>query len=220
MSEVVEHAVGTDKAPVMALKPDADLVGRSPLAHVALAELAQHNPAEAGVHFGELPLQAHFTLRCAADNPAQQSAVESVVGVPLPVEPLRAVTAGDAIIRWMSPDEWLISVPEARAFALEEGFRTHMPGHYALVNVSGGLTVYRLSGPHAIDVLKRSVPVDLHHSQFPVGKVVSTVFAKAGATLRRVDDQTFELVVRRSFADYIWLWIQDASREFGLSIDV
>ncbi|MDI3326661.1 sarcosine oxidase subunit gamma family protein, partial [Pontibacterium granulatum] len=35
----------------------------------------------------------------------------------------------------------------------------------------------------------------------------------------RKGDTEFELVVRRSFADYIWLWIQDASREFGLVID-
>jgi sarcosine oxidase subunit gamma len=30
--------------------------------------------------------------------------------------------------------------------------------------------------------------------------------------------QEFELVVRRSFADYLWLWLQSASQEFGLAI--
>ncbi|OUC50154.1 hypothetical protein B7939_13495, partial [Eggerthia catenaformis] len=29
---------------------------------------------------------------------------------------------------------------------------------------------------------------------------------------------TWELVVRRSFADYFWLWLQDASAEYGLQV--
>ena len=67
-------------------------------------------------------------------------------------------------------------------------------------------------------VFLKSTPVDLHASEFPVGKVVSTVFAKSGAMICRVAEGRFALVVRRSFADEIWLWIQDASREYGLVV--
>jgi len=47
----------------------------------------------------------------------------------------------------------------------------------------------------------------------------STVFAKSTATIRRSGEQRFELIIRRSFSDYIWLWLQDASREYGLVIE-
>jgi sarcosine oxidase subunit gamma len=67
-------------------------------------------------------------------------------------------------------------------------------------------------------VLKKSIPLDVHPSQFPVGKVAGTVFAKSTALVRRSGEDSWELVIRRSFADYIWLWLQDASREYGLVI--
>ncbi len=77
----------------------------------------------------------------------------------------------------------------------------------------------RCGGERVLDLLMKSTPIDVHLSQFPIGKVVSTVFAKAGGSLRRIDTNCFELLLRRSFADYIWLWIQDASKEFGLSVE-
>jgi sarcosine oxidase gamma subunit len=32
-------------------------------------------------------------------------------------------------------------------------------------------------------------------------------------------DGSFDLIIRRSFADYIALWMLDAGREFGLRIE-
>ncbi|WP_229775730.1 sarcosine oxidase subunit gamma family protein, partial [Pseudomonas laurentiana] len=29
---------------------------------------------------------------------------------------------------------------------------------------------------------------------------------------------TWELLIRRSFSDYWWLWLQDAANEFGLNV--
>ena len=137
----------------------------------------------------------------------------------LPLSPLTSVEQGYLVVRWIAPDEWLISLPNDRVFDLETRFRAEMNGHHSLVNGSGGMTVYKLRGKHVVDMLKKSTPVDLHDSEFPVGKVVSTVFAKAGAVIRRTGESEFELVVRRSFADYVWLWIQDASQEYGLAIE-
>ncbi|WP_221034623.1 sarcosine oxidase subunit gamma family protein, partial [Pseudomonas syringae] len=53
---------------------------------------------------------------------------------------------------------------------------------------------------------------------FPVGKAVGTVFAKSQLVIRHTAEDTWELVIRRSFSDYWWLWLQDASAEYGLSI--
>ena len=69
-----------------------------------------------------------------------------------------------------------------------------------------------------IDLMKKSTGYDIHIDNFPVGKVVGTTFAKAGAHILRVSEDKFQLVVRRSFSDYIWLWIQQGSQEYGLTI--
>lgn len=203
---------------VMDQLPGDDIQGRSPLHHADLATVAAQGPQEGGVTIQHHPLMGLLTLRCNADNADQVEAASKLLGVELPCQPLTS-SAGDGVaVRWMSPDEWLISVDGAKAFELESAFNSDMPGHYALVNVGGGLTVLEVSGEHAVDVMKKTAPVDFHLSKFPVGKVVSTVFAKSSATIRRLDDDRFELVIRRSFADYLWLWLQDASREYGLVV--
>ena len=206
---------------IMNQVPDASsgVPGQSPLAHVGLAEAAQHSAQEGGVHFRELGLLGHLTLRLNPSNKALVETAQQVLGADLPLQPLTCVEQGEMVVRWMSPDEWLITVPNHQAFDLEVRFREQMQGHYSLVNGSGGLTVYQLSGANVIELLKKSTTVDLHDSVFPIGKVVSSVFAKSGAVIRRTGKTEFELVVRRSFADYLWLWIQSASQEFGLVIE-
>ncbi len=207
------------KAAVMNQVPGPEISGQSPLHHADFSSLAEHGPQSGGVHLREHKLLGHLTLRCNPNNAEQLAAVEQVLGVALPLQPLTSVVQGDYSIRWMSPDEWLILVPGLETFAIESAFRDVMPGHYSLVNSSGGSTVLELSGDNVIELLQKSVPVDLHLSVFPVGKVVSTLFAKTTVTIRRLDNLRFELVVRRSFADYVWLWIQDASLEYGLVVE-
>jgi sarcosine oxidase subunit gamma len=214
----MNHAVAImDQVP----SAEADVRGESPLHHVGLAGIAQQaQPQAAGVIFREVGLLGHLTLRLNPDNKALIDTAQAVLGAPLPLSPLTSVQQGERVIRWISPDEWLISLPNAHVFALEAQFREQMNGHYSLVNGSGGLTVFELRGARVVDMLKKSIPVDLHDAEFPVGKVVSTVFAKSGAVVRRMGEKEFELVVRRSFADYIWLWIQSSSQEYGLAVEV
>ena len=197
---------------------DAGVRGESPLYHVGLAEIAGQSNTDAGVVFSEAGLLGHLTLRCDPNSPLIAIA-QSILGVALPLSPLTSVEQGDLVVRWIAPDEWLISLPNDQVFDLETRFRAEMNGHHSLVNGSGGVTVYKLRGKNVVDMLKKSTPVDLHDSEFPVGKVVSTVFAKSGAVIRRTDEAEFELVVRRSFADYIWIWIQSASQEYGLAVE-
>ena len=211
--------VETTKAVVMNQVAGPEVRAESPLYHADLDTLAKQGPRQGGIRLRENKLLGHLTLRCDQNNAEQVSAVERVLGVALPLQPLTSAEKGEVSIRWMSPDEWLIIVPGLKAFEVETQFRDEMAGHYSLVNSSGGSTVLELSGDNVVDMLKKSTPIDLHPSEFPVGKVVSTVFAKSTAVIRRTGEKQFELVIRRSFADYIWLWIQDASREFGLVIE-
>lgn len=217
MSEVNSAVAIMNQVP----NADASVRGESPLHHVGLASIAaQVQPINAGVIFREDGLLGHLTLRCNPANSELVATAQSILGVELPLVPLTSVVQGDRVVRWISPDEWLISLPNEGVFELETRFRNEMQGHHSLVNGSGGLTVYTLRGDNVVDMLKKSIPSDLHDSEFPVGKVVSTVFAKAGAVVRRSGVTEFELVVRRSYADYIWLWIQSASQEYGLAVEV
>jgi sarcosine oxidase subunit gamma len=199
------------------LPSEPNIVGESPLHHADLDSIAAQGPQVGGVHFCEHKLLGLLTLRCTPSS-EQQSEITALLGVALPMKPLTSVVNGDISVRWVGPDEWLIIVPGEQAFDIETRFFETLSGHFSLVNISGGSTVFDVSGDHVVDMLKKSIPVDLHIREFPVGKVVSTILAKSGAIICRLGDNHFELVVRRSFADYLWLWIQDASREYGLVV--
>lgn len=206
------------KVAVMQQVPKDSAMGQSPLHHVELAALADKGPQQGGVVFQERALLGHLTLRLNSDHAEQMAVVKDILGLSLPLTPLSSAVLAEVSINWIAPDEWLILLPGEQTYDVECRFRELMMGHYSLINSSGGSTVLRLSGDNVVDVLKKSTGIDFYDSRFPVGKVVSTVFAKSTAVIRRCDEQCYELVIRRSFADYLWLWIQDASREFGLVV--
>ncbi|MGE6794120.1 sarcosine oxidase subunit gamma [Pseudomonas guineae] len=190
----------------------------SPLFHAELDQLVGKRPAKAGVTLREKKLLGHLTLRGDAKDSAFAGAVHQALGLELP-SALMLVTAGDTSLQWLGPDEWLLVVPSGTEFAVEQKLRAALDGqHISIVNVSGGQTLLELSGPKVRDVLMKSSSYDVHPNNFPVGKAVGTVFAKSQLVIRHTGEDTWELVVRRSFADYVWLWLQDASAEYGLAI--
>ncbi|SEF63098.1 sarcosine oxidase subunit gamma [Marinobacterium lutimaris] len=218
MSEAIAPEKEVTNVAVMNQLPSGAIRAESPLHHAELDKLAARNPRGGGVILRELKLLGHLTLRGSQDNASFMAGCAEVLGVALPTKPLTSVDNGSVSVRWLSPDEWLAVVPMDQAFEIERSLRAAIEGHFQVVNGSGGQTIIELSGPNAVDVLKKSTILDLHPSQFPVGKVAGSVFAKASALVRRSGEDTWELVVRRSFADYIWLWLQDASREYGLVV--
>ncbi|MBV1790413.1 sarcosine oxidase subunit gamma family protein [Marinobacterium sp. D7] len=209
---------GTVNVAVMNQVAGRGVRAESPLHHAELDKLAARNPRTGGVMLRELKLLGHLTLRGSQQNESFMNGCAEVLGVALPTQPLTSVEKGSVSIRWISPDEWLVVLPGDQAYEVEQGLRAVIEGHFSVVNVSGGQTLLELSGPNARELLQKCIPLDVHPSQFPVGKVAGTVFAKSTAVVRRSGEDSWELVVRRSFADYIWLWLQDASREYGLVI--
>ncbi|EPJ54787.1 MAG: sarcosine oxidase subunit gamma [Osedax symbiont Rs2] len=196
----------------------SQIEGLSPLHHADLATVAKAQLGQAGtIQLSELKLLGHIILRGNLDNPGFTSGVQLTLGMALPGT-LQMVSDADISIRWISPDEWLVVVPGERSYEIEQALVNNLQGHCAVVNVSGGQTILRLEGEDVQKLLQKSVPLDVHPLSFPIGKVVTTVFAKTQAVISRTGNQQWELVIRRSFSDYVWLWLQDCSAEFKLVI--
>jgi sarcosine oxidase, subunit gamma len=204
------------KIAVMDQCPQGEIPARSPL----YQQVGQPSPAAAaahGVYLWEEGLRTHLILRGNAEDKAFCDGAQAAVGVALP-SALGSASAGDWTACWLAPDEWLLLGPGDQAFAMETKLRESLSGHYSVVNVSGGQTLLRVAGPDATSVLMKSTIYDVHERNFPPGKVVATMFAKSQATLRRIETDQWEMIVRRSFADYIWRWLVEAGREYGVRI--
>ena len=189
----------------------------SPLHHAQLDQLiGQANSG--GIVFHEHKLLGHLNLRGNCADAEFLAGVQEALGVALPITPCSSAKSELAQIMWLAPDEWLIIVASGSEFEVEQKLRSYLKGHFAVSDISGAQTLLELSGKNVIELMKKSTGYDLHLDSFPVGKVIGTTFAKAGAHILRISEDKFQLVVRRSFSDYIWLWIQHGSQEYGLTI--
>lgn len=194
-----------------------DIVAESPLVHVS----GTKGGASPGVVLRERAFLGYLTLRGNAANPEFSQGVEKALEMPLPTTPLtmHQNQQKGSSIQWISPDEWLIVVQGGTEYETEIALRDAISGHFAVVNVSGGQTLLTLTGSAALEVLYKSTPYDVHPRHFPVGKGVTANFAKATAVIRRPAEDVWEVIIRRSFADYCYRWLIDASHEFGVDYE-
>ncbi|MCB1713706.1 MAG: sarcosine oxidase subunit gamma [Candidatus Competibacteraceae bacterium] len=165
----------------------------------------------------EKSFRGHLNLRGNPDDPAFRKAVQGVLGLELPCVPNTVIDDGELVAYWLGPDEWLIVSPGDREHSLEQALRVALADLFAAVTaISGGQTVIVLQGKHARDVLAGCCTLDLHPRVFGPGRCAQSLLGKAPILIRQVDDSPrFELIVRRSFADYLWLWLNDSANVLG-----
>jgi sarcosine oxidase subunit gamma len=180
---------------------------------------AHTNAADAGVVMTEDKFRGHLNLRGNPQDTAFMAAVESVLGVALPITANTSVRNGGTVVYWLCPNEWLIIVVNGTQGHVEADLRLALGDqHIAITDISSAQTLVNLSGAGLAQLLQKSTVYDCHESNFPVGKVVQTTFAKTGTTMCKREDGSMDLVIRRSFSDYFFLWLQDASKEYGLRV--
>ena len=198
-----------------------DGTGRqSPLGRFFRKAGAGSRPDDASVIISERPFLGHLNLRGDAEDAGFTSAAGAALGLALPMEPNTVAVNGALLALWLGPDEWLVVTPPSAQTRLSDSLEAALDGkHAAVTDVTGGQTVITLSGPRARDVLAKGCPLDLHPAVFKPGHCAQTLVAKANVTIRCVDDsQSFELIVRRSFTEYVALWLHDAAQEYGPSV--
>lgn len=184
----------------------------SPLARFRLDATAAAALGASGVAAFERPWLGHLNLRGRLTEAGFSGAVAGVLGTALPSAPNTVAVAGETVAYWLGPDEWLVVVPGAQEAEIAAALREALRGIFAAVTeVGSGQTVIVLRGRGARDLLAKECPFDLHAPSFVPGACAQTRLAKAAVLLRPLDDGAMELVVRRSFADYLWSWLVDAA---------
>lgn len=183
--------------------------------HHYLAAGPSEGQGTAGVKLVECARKGHLVLRGDRNNADFSSACESVLGLGLPARVKDTASSDIAQCYCLGPEEWLLLVEAGEEWGIELRLRDAFSGHFSIVDVSGGQTVLSLSGSDVSAVLKKSCSYDFSPQNVAVGSCVQTTFAKATALVIKRSESHYDLVVRRSFSDYIYAWIADASAEYG-----
>jgi len=198
------------------------------LAGLGLAGRPRQGGEAGGVRMAERPFPGIVNLRGPASKKAFRDAFKAAAGYQLPLE--AGTTEGDKTTTayWLGPDEWWIldgsGDPDAGR-RLAESLREALAGQAAAVTEIGdSRACIRLSGPRARATLQKGCPLDLHPRAFAAGRCAQSRLAKTTAVLHLVAADSasggpvFDVYVLRSFAEYTWLWLEDAAREYGVTV--
>jgi sarcosine oxidase subunit gamma len=177
---------------------------------------------------GQVPFPTIVNLRGSAKNKTFMAATAEALGAGLPTDPNTSVRAGEVTALWLGPDEWWIAAPGAAAdasSALAARLGEAVSGsHAAVTEVGDSRVCLRVSGPRTRDLLAKGSPLDLDPAAFGgTGHCAQTQLAKATVVLHQIDEDdangpSFDIYVPRSFSDYLWTWLQDAAREYVMTV--
>lgn len=189
---------------------------RSPLHPFNLESQAKAIDDSSGVWANEIPHLGYISLRGNAGDPAFVNAASTAIGVPLPIRPCTLGSSNDVKILWLSPDEWMVVCTRDRLAGLVSGLRQALLDiHSQVADNSGGYTEVVLQGRNAFNVLQHASVYDF--AALDAGRVVGTTFGKSSVYAHR-QGNGFCLLLRRSFADYIWRYLARAATPYGLGI--
>jgi sarcosine oxidase subunit gamma len=189
---------------------------QSPLHAFGLAAQARPANESCGVWANEVQLQGYISLRGRLAATAFQDGAASALGTRLPAEPCTFTRSGAVKAFWISPDEWMIAGPRARIVPLLRGLGKALGGTRSqVVDNSGGYTEIIVRGRNAADVISHASVYDLH--RLGAGRVVGTTFGRSAVYMYRERDGV-SLLVRRSFADYVWRFLVRAAEPYGFGV--
>lgn len=170
-----------------------------------------------GIVLAEQPPRAGIDLRGDVRDAKFTRAVASVIDLEPPRAPNTSASGLFASILWLGPDEWLVVSETQSGEELLARLRQALQGlHAAVTEVGSGRIVYAVAGMHAREVLAKGCAIDLHPRAFGPGRCAQTLLAKAAVLLhQRAPEPAFDVYVGRSYADYLWAWLDEAAREYG-----
>ncbi len=183
-----------------------------------LAEFAGQGDVQVqyhGVELSQLPVMEHFNVRLQPDDRELMDRLKHKLGFSFSLDPNTFVIHENVLCAWLGIDEWLVIAPMDKADVVEEKLSTVLAGQFATaVKLGSAQTVFRVSGERAVEFLSRGIAFDLTASVFRPGQCAQTVMAHTHVTVlnHSQNELSFDLIVRRSYADHLWRWLLDVGR--------
>jgi len=159
----------------------------------------------------------------AADKRKAGPAIKKVAGVAPPPRTGETRLGPDGTaIHCVGPERWQIVsdtlAPDAATAALREALSGTTA---AVVDLSSGRTLVRISGPKARQVMMAATPVDLHPDAIAPPACAHTLIAEVAglvAVLEQDGETVFELHLQRSYAVHIWEFLIATAAQYGYRV--
>jgi sarcosine oxidase subunit gamma len=121
--------------------------------------------------------------------------------------------AANLSLRPVSPGQWFAVGDTALPHADLQALASSLKAETDIVDQSHGRIRILVRGPMATRVLAKGTAVDL--AIFPVGLSATTLIGHITTHVTRIDEDAFELIVLRGFAESLWDELVQMSLEFS-----
>ncbi|WP_286791861.1 sarcosine oxidase subunit gamma family protein [Thalassospira sp. UBA4513] len=165
-----------------------------------------HVAAGAGASINLAPVTGGFVIHVLGDAKSEEAALKQALA--------KIAPELGADVRKSAPKQWFwvgdADVSSDRLAEIQAG----LPSEFALADQTHGRLRMVLSGASSRIVLAKGTMVDLSPEMFAIGRSAMTQIGHIGAMITRTADDSFELIVLRSFASTLWDELQHMAAEF------
>ena len=183
--------------------------------------ISNKGPADAEITLKENKHIGKMILRGSLSEKKLITSTKSHLSQQFPASPNSFY--GDTKVRviWLGPDEWLILTDATELDTLKDDLtRSLINSHSALVDVSDNSTIIEIKGRYSREILMKGCSLDIHPSVFRTGCSAQIDLGLANIILlKTADEPIYQIIVRASFASYLWDWLVDAAHEFKVRIE-
>ena len=160
----------------------------------------------AGASINLAPVTGGFVIHVLGDAKSDEAALKQALAK---IAPELGVN-----VRKSAPNQWFwVGDADVSSDRLTK-IQTALPSQFALADQTHGRVRMRLSGASSRTVLAKGTMVDLSIDQYAIGQSAMTQIGHIGAMITRIEDDSFELIVLRSFAASLWDELHHMAAEF------
>ena len=160
-----------------------------------------------------------LNLRGDINNKEFSSNVGKLLGIILPLEVGSVVKKEEITVISTSPNEWLIisnNIVKSKSNnnTLENVLfeKISQKNFGAVTNITDQFTIFSLTGSNISEILSKSSPFDF--DKLSNNHSAQTLFNNVDITIIKKDNVNIDLLVRRSFSEYLGDWLNDSARFF------
>jgi sarcosine oxidase subunit gamma len=123
-----------------------------------------------------------------------------------------SVADGDPRSLWIGPDHWLLISNSMKSDSIISNCKEWLGQTlYNAVDYSAALSVLRICGVNAGELLATGCGLDFRPEKFPIGMCCRTRLAQIAAVIVRETAEQFDVYIDRSYGTYLLDWLNEAS---------
>jgi sarcosine oxidase subunit gamma len=173
-----------------------------------------------GVSIKEKDIGAMLNLRGNPEDESFRLGVRRALDIDLPVRPMTSSRTVELSCFWLAPDAWLIVTAYEMTNDIKAKLKNELQHqHVAVVDVSDLRVALRLSGAQARELLMKVGASNFNVLTSLSGKIMQASFTNVPAIVYAQSDSPleFDVLIPRSYAEFIWQWLADAANKMSIS---